>query len=71
MSNTATNAARLKIEKFGPNLVFVLLNLIQEIADYCSTKQFDLSEVSAFSSKSDEWPRALLSIYESLYTLDC
>lgn len=71
MSNTSTNATKLKIEKFGPNLCYVLLNLIQEIADYCSTKQFDLSEVSAFSNTSDDWPKALISIYESLFTLDC
>lgn len=71
MSITSSYANKSKVEKFGPNLCFVLLNLIQEIADYCSTKQFDLSEISAFSNTSDEWPKALLSIYESLFTLDC
>lgn len=38
-----------RIERFGPNLVSVLLSLVTEMADYCASQDFDLSPVSAFS----------------------
>jgi hypothetical protein len=60
-----------KMERFGPNLCSVLIELIKEMADFCLSKKVELSQISAFSDKNDDWPRALLSIYESIYTVDC
>ena len=53
----------IRIERFGPNLVSVLLRLITEIANYCESKNFDLTGVSAFSDTNQEWTNSLLSIY--------
>ena len=39
-----------KIERFGPNLCSVLIDLIQEMAEFCTSKGLDLSQVSAFSN---------------------
>jgi hypothetical protein len=41
------------------------------MASYCKSQKVDLSPISAFSDVSDEWPLAMLSIYESLYQADC
>lgn len=41
------------------------------MANFCVNKDVDLREISAFSLSNDEWPQALLSIYESIYTVDC
>lgn len=60
-----------RIERFGPNLVSCLLNLVVELADFCKQKEYDIKEVSAFNPDNDEWPNALLSIYEAIYLADC
>ena len=41
------------------------------MADLCALKRVSLNTVSAFSDQDDEWPLALLSIYESIYTFEC
>ena len=60
-----------RIERFGPNLVSCLLNLVIELADHCFEKNYDISGVSAFDPTNEEWPNALLSIYEAIYLADC
>ena len=60
-----------KTEKFGPYLCSVMISLIQEMTEHCNNNQLDLKSVSAFADHSEEWPRALLNIYESMYSLDC
>lgn len=60
-----------RIERFGPNLVSCLLNLVIELADHCLEREYDISGVSAFDPENDEWPNALLSIYEAIYLADC
>ena len=37
-----------RIERFGPNLVSCLLNLVIELADHCLANNYDISGVSAF-----------------------
>ena len=52
-------------------MLSVLVNLVEEMADLCALKRVSLNTVSAFSDQDDEWPLALLSIYESIYTFEC
>jgi len=60
-----------KIDRFGPNLVSCLLNLVIELSEHCKDKGYDISGVSAFDPDNDEWPTALMRIYEALYLADC
>lgn len=59
------------VDKFGPTLCQILISLVQEMADHCRQKSVPLNSISAFSDASDEWPAAMLSIYESMYLADC
>ena len=52
-----------RIDRFGPNLCSVLIELITEMTDFCMRKQLDLRTISAYSDKSDDWKRYLLRFY--------
>ena len=61
---------KMKVTKFGPNLVAVIFELVKEMANHCAAKQLSLATVSAFSTSSNDWVESMLIIYESLLTND-
>ena len=60
----------VKIDKFAPHLLAVILHLVQEMADFCATNKLSLAPISAFSDQSNDWVESLLVIYESLLMSD-
>jgi hypothetical protein len=56
---------------FAPYLLDVFMNLVEEMADLCQQNKVDISALSPFELKTNDWHIALLQIYENLYLSDC
>jgi hypothetical protein len=58
-------------EQFGPALVTLLVQLVQEMSELCLASSVSLAAISAFDMKTNDWQIALLQIYENLYLSEC
>ena len=47
-------------EFFGPSFVSVLVQLVQEMSELCLANHVNLSTISAFEMKTNDWQIALL-----------
>lgn len=50
--------------EFAPQMLSVFINLVEDMADLCHTKKVDLTSISPFELKTNDWHIALLQIYE-------
>lgn len=68
----ATSVASLTDpDTFGPAIVHVLVDLINEITDVCASRNVDLSSIDAFNLQNNEWHMSIMQTYENLYFSDC
>lgn len=58
-------------QEFSPHLLRVMLSLVEEMADIATTaaarKVIDITQISPFELRTNDWHIALLQIYENLY----
>ena len=51
---------------FSASLIQMLISLVQQLATVCEEKQIDISAISAFDMRSNEWAIACVQVYENL-----
>jgi hypothetical protein len=61
--------------EFAPHLLRVMFSLVEEMADLCTTatalKVVDITQISPFELRTNDWHIAMLQIYEHLYEKEC
>ena len=56
---------------FAPLMLQVFMNLVEDMADLCQAHKVDLTQMSPFELKTNDWHIALLQIYEQIYQREC
>lgn len=49
---------------FAPLMLQIFMNLVEDMSDLCTSKKVDISGISPFELRTNDWHIALLQIYE-------
>ena len=49
---------------FAPLMLQVFMNLVEDMADLCQKAKVDITQLSPFELRTNDWHIALLQIYE-------